>query len=358
MSSEDLTPRKVRRRSYTGDPDSAIFNMHYGPSHFGSTDLVPINQDILAYVFITKPNCNMSKQNIVKVRQLQYLLDEDPNSQACAIKCLMSTYHYWDEARDGVRSNAVNDHYPFIPFLSSSLESLSGWPDEVMEFFESEEGWAKEVMAYPDGKPESNSSFDLQFTFNSKEGDPHGAFFTAMYQYMGNVATGKIVPLPVSENEFEVDTMQNVYVVLTDRSKKYVQKIACLKLGGMWQGTNNGSYFNFEKGSTIQQGARQISIPMRCVGFMYNDPAIIERFNQTVANFHSGIRNLVYLNDPNRMVKINTSVKEFFQNRGYPLINPSTSELEWWIEKEVYIDILTSTNATYDPLGLVGVNND
>ncbi|UKZ10893.1 virion structural protein [Vibrio phage C-ZP2022] len=348
MSTDNLTPRGVRQKATTGDPDSAIFNMFYGPSHTGSADLVQINQDVLGYVFITKPNCNMSKGNIAKVRKLYNLADEDPNSLSCAIKCSMSTKHYWDVQRDGIRSNAVNDDYAFIPFLSTSLESLSGWPDEAMEFFESEEGWAKEVYGWADGRPESFSTFDLQFTFNSKEGDPHGAFFTAMHQYMGHVGIGTINPLGVSEIEFEIDYAQNVYVILMDRTKKFVHKIACLNMGGFWMGTNNGAQFNVEKGPSVQLGSRQISVPMRCFGFLYNDPAIVDRFNKTVGNFKFDMFK-IHTDEEHKLVKIPSMHKAYyFNNRGYPFINPNTSELEWWIEQDVYDAILKTA----------GVNND
>lgn len=353
MSSEDLSnlqarekpTRQARRQAAMGDPDSALFNMFYGPSHYGSTDMVKINEDVLAYVFITKPNLNLRDGNVLRVRKLQYLLDPAPNSQANAVKCSL--------ARPNGRGSsepcpAVNDKYPFIPFLSSSLESVSGWPDEAMEFFETEEGWAKEVVGWADGRPESFSTFDLQFTFNSKEGDPHSAFFTAYFQYMGHVGIGTIPPLEKSENEFEIDYAQNVYIVLTDRTKSYIQKVACLNMGGFWQGTNNGAAFNVEKGPTIQLTGRQISVPMRCFGFLYNDPAIFERFNKLMGMFNPDMRRLIYEGDAGRMIKIPKKWKQYFNHRGYPLMNPSSTELEWWIEKDMFLDILAQNGIIPD----------
>jgi hypothetical protein len=342
---EDLRP--IRRSAPTGDPHSATFNMLYGPNHFGSGDLVPINQDTFAYVFFTKPNLNLSKRNVARVRKLHYLLDDDPNSLGCAVRCMLSpTVATGTDRADakGVRSKAINDEYPFIPFLSSSLESLTGWPDEAMEFFESEEGWAKEVYAIADGRPESYGTFNLQAVFNSKEGDPHTVFFSTLQQYMGRVATGEIDPWPISENEFEKDYEMNCYVILTDRTKKYVQKIASLGGGFVVEGATTGANFNINKGPSIQLENNQINVPLKCQGFRYNDPIIIENFNSLVAMFKPSMQQV---QDgeivPSGMVKLSPADKVIANFRGYPYINPNTAELEWWLEEDIYNDIINTT---------------
>lgn len=340
MSDEQII-RSVRRQATTGDPNSSIFNFFYGPNHFGSTDLVPINQDHFAYAFFTKANMNLSKRYLAHVRKLQYLLDQDPNSVATAVKCCLSTKHGWNVERDGVRSNAINDDYPFIPFLSSSLVSISGWPDEAMEFFESEEGWAKEVHGYADGKPDNYRSFDLTFTWDSKIGDPHKLYLSIMQQYMGRVGKGEIKASPTSISEFETDYFTNVYIIITDKSKRFIQKIARLGGGGLWQGVPSGQDFNVDRESNMQLEGRQVSAPMKCFGFYYNDPIIIESFNRLVFDFNVKMEFVSYgAGDEAGMVQIQPHQKAIFNNRGYPYINPETSELEWWIEREIYNDIL------------------
>lgn len=331
--------RTVRKSTLTGDPDSSLFNMFYGPNHFGSNDLVPINQDTFAYIFFTKPNLNLSKANIGHVRKLQYLLNQGPNTIANAVKCSLSTKFGWNEARDGSRSDAINDDYPFIPFLSSSIESVSGFPDEAMEFFQSEEGMAKQVYGYADGRPENFGTFQLQFVFNSKIGDPHKLYLGTLHQYMGLVGTGEISPKAESENEFETDYFTNVYIIITDRNKQYVQKLACLGGGGLWEGVPSGQDFNIDKATDLQLEGRQINAPMLCFGFRYNDPIIIENFNYLVRAFKKPMGD-VQMGTPENtgMVQIPHRQLSLFGNRGYPFINPDTSELEWWIESSIYED--------------------
>lgn len=345
MAYEDKKVLRVRRSAATGNPDTAIYNMFYGPNHTGSGDLVAPNQDFAGYVFITKPNLNLKPSNIGHVRKLQYLLDDDPNSNACAVKCCLTSSKYWNYAKDGRRSNAINDRYPFIAFLSSSLESISGWPDEVMEFYESEPGIAGEVHGWADGRPESYSTFDLQLTFNSKEGDPHNSLFSTLHQYMGRVGTGEIYPLRESEVEWEVDYNMNVYVILMDRNKKFVQKIASLGGGGIISGAPTGASFNLDHSIGMQTASKQISVPMKCFGFRYNDPAIFENFNNTVGMVNSDMARVMAGIDDGSMVRITEDVKFMFNFKGYPFINPETSELEWWIERNVYDDIIESYEA-------------
>lgn len=340
MPIEDINVARVRRNAVTGDPNTAIFNAFYGPNHGGVGDLVALNEDYVGYVFFTKPNLNLKKSAIRHIRKLQYLLDDDPNSVACAIKSSLTCSKYWNSVKDGRRSNAVNDLYPFIPFLSNSLDSVSGWPDESVDFFESEEGLAKEVYGWSDTRPDNFGTFDLQLTFNSKIGDPQTAFFSTIREYMGRVGTGEMSPLPISEAEWEIDYNMNVYVLIMDRARKYVQKIASLGGGGVVAGVPTGAAFNIDTKQTRQTETKQISIPMKCYGFQYNDPIIIENFNALVGWTNPDMRPVINGEEQDEMVKLSDSELYYINYRGYPFINPQTSELEWWLEKNVYADFI------------------
>lgn len=375
MSIYDKDIKYITRSQGIGTPDSAMFNLFYGTNQLGTGDIVPANRDHQGYVFFTKPNMNLSAENLRRVDKLQYLLDTSPNSLATAIRCcLMPPRMTFDSTvkkgsvLTGVRSPAVNDRYPFIPFLSTTLESLSGWPDEIVEWFISPEGMAKQTYGYADSRAEFYGNFPLSPTFIAKEGDPHYWLFTAWREYMTQVAYGRMVPWPESEGEFETDYFSNIYVILTDPTKRYVQKIASLGGGGAPEGITTGAAFNFSGESVFNQENSRYTVPFTCFGALYNDPVIVDNFNDLVRMYNSdmalvqdsyqdltssGARVLSVVNghtvtrvDPssstrfigrgNPMVKIPEHLRFVVNWRGYPFINVATSELEWWVEENVF----------------------
>ena len=345
-----------------GAPNSAYFNFLYGHNHIGTADLVGKNQDHQGYVFFTKTNCNLSAGNIAGVRKLQNLLDQDPNSLACAVRCMLMPKRMTKglpsesgAATEGTRCPAINDNYPFIPFLSSSLEGLSGWVDETVDFFLSAEGHAKQIYGFADFRPAFYGTFDLNASFYNREGDPHMAMFTALREYMGAAATGAINPWPESEGEFEIDSNIGIFVFLTDKNKKYVQKAASTiaSLGGL----PTGAGFNFNSESIFNQENDRVNIPFKCFGVRYNDPIILDNFNKLVRRFnprmaavqnrgrdapesnwgyYRGVRTLTN----GSLVKIPETMRFEMNWKGYPYLNPNTSEMEWWIEKQTFDSFL------------------
>jgi hypothetical protein len=68
-------------------------------------------------------------------------------------------------------------------------------------------------------------------------------------------------------------------------------------------------------------------------GAMYQDDILVHEFNLTTQLFNTslidGVREQHYK-------KLTGEEFMLFNMRGYPRINPSTYELEWWVSKEEY----------------------
>ncbi len=344
-----------------GDPDTATFNLFYGHNHLGTGDAVPGNLSLPSFWFFTKPNCNLLPENIDSVPRLQYLSESDKNSTASMIRASLMPKTFNNGrpgSAPGIRCNAVDDDYPFIPFLSTTLQSMSGWPDEVTEFFMAEPGMKKETFGWVDSPTDFFEDFTLTATFIAKRGHPHFWFFNALDQYAKHVGPGSgvIHPHPESENEHEIDYMMNYYLLITDPTKKYLQMIARPGGGMIVEGNPSSADFNFDRESVFNTENAQYTIPFKCFGMVCNEPETIDDFNGLVRSFKTSMFSVMYrpgikeeatngigLEENYRgstlvgdMVYINDSVRGLFQWRGYPFINPNTSEIEWWVDKEIY----------------------
>lgn len=327
------------------DIDESLFNLFYGASQTGPNTLVEINEDFVCNVFITRPNLCLDDDNIAHVLELRHLIDNNSKSLNTAIRTALTSPQF---RRFSPVSELFNDKFPFISYMCNSWDEISGWPDRAADFFISEEGLRNEVYLYPDFVPENARNFVLNITFQATKGNPQQETLNVIREYMGRVGTGEIYPHPVSQNEYEVDSTINIYIILSDRNKKYVQQIASLALGGYFGGDTGGQAFNINRRQMMQDQTRTISTTMTCSGFYYNHPYNVVNFNDTVAAYNPDMKLMMDevevqqagLSEHGTMVKIADEDKGAMANYGYPYINPYTSELEWWTERTTYDTVM------------------
>lgn len=316
-------------------------------------------RDGQGYVFFTKPFCNLLDDNIINSRRLHWLSDPDPRSMGAAVKCSLMpnpNRHGVISTINGeinyVKSAIVDDNQPFIPMLTTSLTNLSGWPDRITEYFQYDEGIAKETPFHVDVRPDNFGTFDLTATFSSRDGDFINGWSQALWEYQSSVATGRLYPFPAMMSERELDYTFRLYRIVTDESRRFVRKIACTGMSVLGADVS-GADFNYTTDSAFTTDNDEISLPLKCLGAMYNDPAIIMMFNQTVVKFNP------LMADETRtqyFTKL-TETEKLYITEGYPFIsNGETNsegkvinqyELEWWVPTNVYNAIVNSVEEAF-----------
>ena len=339
-----------------GKSSTALINVIRGMNHRGFGNLVPANTDEQGFTFFTKPNLNLSYDNVINSRRLHFLTDDKPNSMATAIRCMLSpmvgapvmpeegwAYSYADDPMNDPtnkitdtirlpRSIIVDDRYPFIPLLSNTLLSLSGWPDFVLESFNSKEGLRKEVTSWVDSIGDIYSAFDLTANFHNLDGDPVTTLFAVWTEYAARVAEGSMDPYMNMIVEHEIDYQTRIYRFIMDPTRTYIRKIA--DCGAAYPtAVPNGAAFNYTSENIRIEDTKEVSIRFNCVGARYNDPITIYNFNTLVGIFNSDMRDTKIREE--RMVKLDNKYKRLFNYRGYPRID-ETNELEWWVPKHEF----------------------
>lgn len=329
----------TRRLLGFGSGTSGAYDLFFGHTYRGQGDTVETNLDHQGMVFFVRPMLNLTTENIsrLRARKLHYLTDQNEASLAALVRSTLFPKKISEKYEPNLlRSAAVDEKQAFIPFLSNTLVSLTGWPDYFVEFLESKEGWWKQTHSHVDSHPENYTSFDLTATFTNKEGDPHLTLFSAWLYYMQSVAVGTMVPLPEMIAQREIDYNTKVFILVMDSTKTYIQKIATV--GAMTpKNVPYGAAFNYVSEKTFNDENAQIDIPFKAHGAIYNDPETITAFNATVVFFnkdmHDDYRDMKHK-------KLSPREKIVFYNKGYPRINPETFELEWWVDFETYNQVL------------------
>ena len=94
-----------------------------------------------------------------------------------------------------------------------------------------------------------------------------------------------------------------------------------------------GGVFDFSTEKPYNDVNASINIPFQCTGFIFQDEILIRTFNETVIIFNPSMD--VDSRDQ-EMVKVPFEYLTYFNNRGYPFIDPDTHELHWYVVAELY----------------------
>jgi hypothetical protein len=314
---------------------SALANAYYGINHRQTPNALPINKDHYGLTFITRPNLNLSLGNLRADRLFNPLTTTNPNTIQRIIRCYLSPRENQGDLSAGaaaITSPFVDPSQAFIPLLTNTLKSMSGWPDITVPYFTSHEGTHKEQYSIVDGVTDIYSAYDITANFRNIQGDPITALFFYWAHYTSRVFKGTMVPYPEMVVENEIDYQTRIYRLVLDPSRTYVQKIAACGAAFPYADPMGGS-FNYDSEKPYNDTNQDISIPFHCLGAIYQDPILLYTFNKTVQDFNHS------MTDDQREqhnTKIPIQALQLFNNRGYPRINPDTWELEWWIDTPTY----------------------
>ena len=330
----------VYMRGGIGSIESAISNSFRGINHRQQPNSIPVNKDYHGLAFFTRPRMNMTTDNLRQVRQFVPLLTTNPTSIPRAIRSLLDT----DSPLHGHTSPLTDDHQAFIPILTNQLTSMSGWPDVVAQTYTSKPGAYKEAFSIVDGVTFNYETYDIQANFRNIQGDPITALLLTWVHYASLVFQGLLVPYPDMIIENRIDYQTRIYRLILDPSKRFVQKIAACGAAFPISSPIGGA-FNFETDSVINRTNEQISVSFRAVGAMYQDDILIDEFNRTVIMHNSDMADQYRERE---FVKLTPATALLFNNLGYPRIDPNTNELEWWVRKDDYNELMSEPSSDPD----------
>lgn len=340
MANETIVPYSLDDFFQTtpiGSIERAIGNNLYGINHRQVPGMVSSNKDMYGLTFFTRPQLNLQSDNIRNERKFFSLLSNNSQSIHRAVRTildprLIAGYEHGDIRVPAIPSMFVDNNSAFIPYYTNNLNSISGWPDMVLPTFTSESGVYNESFSMGDGVVKNYESFDIEASFRNTRGEP--ILFTnyVWLHYIADVFEGTLIPYLDFITENEIDYNTRIYRLVLDQNKQYVKKIAAC--GAAFPISNpTGSFFDFNAEKPYNDQNKDISIRFRCMGAIYLDDILVKEFNETVTIFNP------MMSDNNRaisMIKLGANISQFFNNRGYPRINPDTYELEWWVTKSLY----------------------
>lgn len=339
----------------TGSIDKALSNNLYGLNHQQVKGMLPENRDSYGLTFFTRPQLNLQDGNLRNIRQFYNLLTTKKDSVHRFVRATLDPRLAHNQSitqpDDGVTTigqgarvtQLVDRNMAFIPVLTNTIKSMSGWPDVVMPSFTSKSGLKKEQWSIADGSIEIFEAFDLDVNFRNIKDEPIILMMQTWLTYMANVFEGNISPYMDFITENEIDYNTRIYRLVLDESKRYVKKIGAT--GASFPiNVPSGKFYDYNDATKYNDQTKEINIRFKCMGAMYNDSILVKEFNETGAIFNPDLRKLLNGDTSHNLEVIPYDLLERLNHRGYPIIDTETMELTWYINKSsiTYKELLKS----------------
>lgn len=316
----------ITRLEMSNSLDTAMSDMFYGFNHRQIYPPMQNNKDQYGYTFFTRPELNLSTNNLMSDRIFIPLLSGDELSIPRYIRCLLDPSLF----KKGIKSRLLDNNSPFMNVLSNNLLTISGFTDMALNVYDSPQGIYGEQVSIVDSVSKQYSAYNLSVNFRNIPGDPITTLFGYWEHYQSMVFEGKLDPdLSMIINN-TIDYSCRIYRVVLDYSKTRVQKIACANASfPVSNPTGNSVAYEYDK--VYNDSNDQIPIDFKCNGFEYGDIILIKEFNMLVEKFNPGMRND---NREKMYYKAPQEVLAIMNNRGYPRIDPNTYEMQWWLPRQ------------------------
>lgn len=322
-------------RSMGGGAEYSRFNdLFYGLNRLPNISPLPLHRESQGLVLFTRPNLNLSYDNIALVRSMAHFLTQDPTSYQYAIRMMLDPTTYSEVTAPA--SPLVDARMPYLTLLSNSVQTMSSPPDIGINIYASPEGAAKEVWIMNDSICDYNGKYDLTLTFNNYKGNAVPAMIQLWLTYMSALRVGPCVPHPQQRAQNEMDYFTRIERYKLDiHGRKIVQWFHT----GAAVPTNcsMGAPFGYNREESQEFENKQFSVQFAAVGAVYNDPIQLLEFNLRIQAWCADMQDA---KRESKFTKVPYAYRAACNFNGYPRINLANMELEWWVDKNEYQNLI------------------
>lgn len=348
----------ISRTTGAGSQTDRFRDVFHGLNRLPQIPELPIHKESQGLILFTRPELNLAYDNISRegARQLSHLMTQDPNTAMGAIKLALDPVTQrggpiFNKAMDRestrqIKSQLTDALNPYLTLLSNTCITMSPPPDIGINTYTSPEGVFREQWIMNDSIADQNGYYDITCTFANLQGNAVLMTFLIWIMYMGLLRVGPIVPHHHNRMCNRMDYFTRIERWKFDESGRRIEQ--WFHTGAsMPKSISVGAAFGLNKLEPYEFENKEISIQFASVGAVYNDPIQLWEFNYRMLKW-------------NRALNDGTRTKYFYKApfadtaltnwKGYPLINLATREMEWWIPKDEYRDIIQGIYNTDDYL--------
>lgn len=290
------------------------------------------NDDTQGLYLLTRPELNLSYDNLKNVPEFDFLYKGGPYSMGAVIRAYLDPI---SSQPGGEAYTPLVDHRnPFIPMLSNLILDFSGTSDISVPLWTSDTGKFDEQYFIPTGISGVYNIWESNATFRNVKGDPVTALFFVWATYINRVAEHSMVPWHRNLVEDELDSTTRVYRVVADITGNKYTKISC-SIASIPTASTVGSSFDMNSSVVYSEANKTVSVPFTNAGAWYFNQNIVDaidkltvRFNPDMEADEEGVINRMQLLSPSEL--------KLFNWDAYLRLNPINQSIEWYVDIDKY----------------------
>lgn len=246
----------------------------------------PPNMLNSGYFFITRPKLCLATPNISNDRVMSVLNTIDPNTFAFSIRGYLDTNLSQLQPFASLfrQSDLVNDNTPFIVPLCNVLDSISGFPDFVLDTLTTQGGYFEEDQTTAAGSDLNARSYDLSLNFLDISGTYTLAMIYLWVRYIALVTRGVLTVYWEDIFNQRLCYTCSIYRFTVDPTNRQIQ-MASKCTGCFPKAVPMGSFFDMNKREKHVAAAQGFSIPFQANNVEYFDWVILKEFNMVTERF-------------------------------------------------------------------------
>lgn len=310
--------------------------------------LTPKSNDNHGYVFLTRPQINLSSDNILRYRPFLPLMSDSKSSLATWIRATLDPRwaRFGDEAHllnnpdptapvpieKGPFSNQVDTKSPFINIVSNNIVQVSGFPDIQMPTFTSDPNRVGGVFQMIDGVENLYQPIDITLTIRDVVGDPVLNLFRVLSLYPARVYSNQMMRYSDFITDDTLDYNVRLFRLIMGGDGETVRHIGAT-LPGFSQSVAIGHIFDYDMQNPYRE-EQLVNLRLMFAGVEYDDPVLIDDFNRTVETTNMDMRDNKRSTRMSQIPRVDLEL--FSYERVYPHINIQNYKLEWWTDKDTF----------------------
>lgn len=333
--------------SAVGSLDKAMTNNIRGFNILQTRNATLPNQDHQGFLFVTRPQLNMQKDNIRNFAPMYGLLNDDPDGLGMAVRQLLDPrigagYRYAVGPKSAhkfippMQCNIVDNMNAFFPFVTNNVITSTGWGDKTLPLTSTDPGLFRQTYAFVDGISRNYGEWDLTINLQNVAGDLSIATFSTLMDYTSLIKEELMSPYPDYLINQRSDFHLRAYRIILDKAKQTVRKIMA-PAAMVCTSVPYGMFGDFDRNTPFSEQTKELPFRFRCMAQINNDPRLIYSFNGVVRCFNPSMADNMR---PQYMIQIPARMYQRFQSLAYPRINPENLKFEWWTYRNVYEKIM------------------
>ena len=238
------------------------------------------------YIFITRPELNLTSVNL-RQNRIMHLLDiMDPKSIQFGLRAYLDTRFTQRNLEIVAQCPYLDYRSPFFNLLMNNIQDFSGGPSYQLSVYTEEEGFFGEAQSMSIGSDSYSKPFDIQMNVVDPIGGPISAVMNFWLLYIDLLHTGEMIMYPDQIYERVLNYTVSIYRFIMDPTFRYIRRWA--KYTGCFPISHPGaSIFDFNGKGSYVDSVRKFSLGFRCGSgnVDVDDPIVIEEFNTVVEKY-------------------------------------------------------------------------